>query len=241
MKKKSPKHKYVKIRYIQGIDKFAESFLLLSLGIVLGLAICVIKYFSASAAISTVWRVAAIVMFTIVFSLLLFIYLYISHQRRELQKENKYIKKHGTLVIGEIISLERTEARTTDGKENFTFSYNVQYRSPDDDSLIVIRTPTVIKDNMLVKEKDLPIKVVVYVYEKRTFVESLIDPPYKLMQLRKLFRYLLALFSVCSFVCLSILNETKGVNAVLARGIIALCFCASIYGLFFAYLFKDRF
>lgn len=128
-------------------------------------------------------------------------YLPISGERRMQKKEAEQIKANGTVIIGEIISLKKTQLK--EGDKGFTYSYNVEYANPDDGTPLTITTPSIIEDNMMVKKEDLPIKVVVYVWGEKTFVDSLINPPYKEMWTRKVVKWAPIILGTISLILVS--------------------------------------
>ncbi len=243
MKKKSPKPRYVKIRYTDLNIRVAEISMLLMWIVFMGLIPLTISAIIAVAQTKYDSTLTLIMIFVLIPATIIIYtgYLAISRGRRELQKKNRYIKKHGTKVIGEIVSMEHTEAHKEDNKQNFTYSYNVQFKNPEDSSLIVIKTPTVLKDFMMLKETDLPLKVIVYVFEKQTFVESLINPPSKSMTLRKILKYAPYVLGFGAFYSIIIIDQAW--NKAPASIIIAfaLCFCICIVGAYLTYEYKDRF
>ena len=243
MKKKSPKHKYVKIRYDDLQVRVAELYMLLLWFFVSGLAGFAIYTLIKNQNHTNIrgygaFIPALIFVFLVAVGLSYLCYLAAGRVRRKRNRENQFIKRNGTKVIGEIISLDKTEVHTKDGGTNFTYSYNVQYKNPTDKSQITIQTPSVIKDNMLIKEADLPLKVVVYVYDKQTFVESLIDPPFKEMLERRILKILPVVVFIETLVGMLIFSGLS--NNTFFDGIMALCFCGFIISLFFIFLNKYR-
>jgi hypothetical protein len=87
------------------------------------------------------------------------------------------------------------------------FTYEIEYEWKGDEMPIRITTPTVLKSRMNIKEKDLPLKVVLYAMNNRAHAYAVIDPPIAKMKIRWMFRYLhiilvvllLIAFVVCSF------------------------------------------
>ena len=242
MANKTPKDRLIKIHYSNLSARFAEFAIFLAWVAIMGLSVLVINAiityigtprFNIALAIST------LVILTIANALTFLYYWTLGRERRETQRKNNFIKKNGTKVIGEIIILEETEVRTKDGGKDFTYHYNVQYKSPVDNSLIVFQTPSVISDNMMVKQKDLPLKVVVYVYGDQTFVESLINPPFKEMLIRKLIYYLTGIFGAGAFFGVSLLSQTPS-TMVIPYLIVGLSVTLSIVGLVIIYIIKDR-
>lgn len=245
MKKKSQKLRYAKIHYSNLSVRFVELFILFVWSCVLGLGASIVafvstgvsKYFQNN---QTVWGIMAAV-FIPALLLIFLCYLVVGRERRKIMKKNRFIKKNGTRVLGDIISLERTEAHREDGGKNFTYSYNIQYVNPEDDSLVVIKTPSVVENRMLIKESDLPLKAVVYLYEKQAYVESIINPPYRSMFLRKLFKYLPYPLGFCAILCVSIINETSSQETVVIRSVFSICIILCVAGAFVSYSIKDRF
>ena len=242
MANKTHKDRFIKIRYSSLSTRFAEFTVFLAWFAIMGLSVLVINIiityvgtprFNLALAIST------LVILTIANALVFLYYWTLGKERRETKRKNEFIKKNGTKVIGEIIVLEETEIRTKDGGKDFTYHYNVQYKNPVDNSLIVFQTPSVISDNMMVKEKDLPLKVVVYVYEKQTFVESLINPPFGDMIIRKMLYYLTGIFGAGVLFGIPLLSQTPSTMAA-PYLIIALGVSLSIVGLVIIYIIKDR-
>ena len=245
MKKKPQKLRYAKIHYSNLSMRFVELFILFVWAGVLGLGACIIAFVTTGASKYLLNNpTASGVIATVLISALVLIflcYLVVGRERRKIIKENRYIKKNGTRVLGDIISLERTEAHREDGRKNFTYSYNIQYINPEDDSLVVIKTPSVVEDRMLIKEKDLPLKAVVYLYEKQAFVESIINPPYRSMFLRKLFKYLPFVLGFGAILCVSIVNETSSQETVIIRCVFSICTYLCVIGAFVSYHMRDRF
>ena len=245
MKKKSKKLRYAKIHYTNLSVRFVELFILFVWACVLGLVACIIAFVSTGASKYLLNNpTASGIIATVLISALILIflcYLVVGRERRKIIKENRFIKKNGTRVLGNIISLERTEAHREDGGKDFTYSYNIQYVNPEDDSLVVIKTPSVVQDRMLIKESDLPLKAVVYLYEKQAFVESIINPPYRSMFLRKLFKFLPYPLGFGAILCVSIVNETSSQDTVVIRSIFSICIILCVVGAFVSYQMKDRF
>jgi hypothetical protein len=112
----------------------------------------------------------------------------------------KFIIDHGEKVIGSIVSMNTI-------KLDEEFTYEIEYEWKGDEMPIRITTPTVLKSRMNIKEKDLPLKVVLYAMNNRAHAYAVIDPPIAKMKIRWMFRYLhiilvvllLIAFVVCSF------------------------------------------
>ena len=109
---------------------------------------------------------------------------YIIELRKRMAKKNhaKMIKKNGTKVIGEITNMNTTEVKGDD--ENF--SYNIEYENPfNHKASYLIFTPYAIHSEMYIREKDLPLKVIIYCYNNMTHIDAVINPPLAKMAFRK--------------------------------------------------------
>ena len=127
------------------------------------------------------WVLVLFILAVLVGSLIYYIALY--RQRRAKIKEVNHIIKHGKMVIGEVVSFSLTEVNGKKDQKNF--SYNIEYEDPRYGDVIAITTPTALAEETYIHEKDLPIKVVIYVLGKHTHVDKLINPPLKKMRIRK--------------------------------------------------------
>ena len=108
---------------------------------------------------------------------------YIIERRKRMEKKNvaKMIKKNGTKVIGEITNMDTTEVNSGD-----SFSYNIEYENPfDHKASYLIFTPYAIQSEMYIREKDLPLKVIIYCYNNMTHIDAVINPPLAKMAFRK--------------------------------------------------------
>jgi hypothetical protein len=98
------------------------------------------------------------------------------------KKLSRTIKENGKKVIGEIVSM--SETRLDSSKENF--SYDIEYENPENGEISsIIITPSALQKEMYIKEKDLPLKVIVYCYNGMTHVDAVINPPIVKMAFRK--------------------------------------------------------
>lgn len=125
---------------------------------------------------------------------------YIIELRRRMRKKNhaKMIKKNGTKVIGKITDMNNTEVNSDDN-----FSYNIEYENPfDHKASYLIFTPYAIQSEMYIREKDLPLKVIIYCYNNMTHIDAVINPPLAKMRLRKYGPAVLIFISIILF-CIS--------------------------------------
>ncbi len=200
MKDELEMKKLIKIRYNYLHISWIEIFLLCMEVLAVFIAILIITYICTNKVRteSILFAVGLSLFFTII---PLMAYLPISGERRMQKKEAEQIKANGTVIIGEIISLKKTQLK--EGDKGFTYSYNVEYANPDDGTPLTITTPSIIEDNMMVKKEDLPIKVVVYVWGEKTFVDSLINPPYKEMWTRKVVKWAPIILGTISLILVS--------------------------------------
>ena len=121
----------------------------------------------------------------------------------------KFLIDHGEKVIGSIVSMKTI-------KLDEEFTYDIEYEWKGDEMPIRMTTPTVLKSRMNIKEKDLPLKVILYAMNNRAHAYAVIDPPIAKMKIRWTFRYLhiilvvllLIAFVVCSFMGLKIVAIT---------------------------------
>lgn len=243
MANKTPKDRLIKIHYYSRNVRLAEFTIFLAWVGIMALTALVINIIitqNYNTRNNTGLVIGTLIVLIIANALVFFYYWTLGRERREIKRKNRYIKKNGTKVIGEIISLEETEVRSEDGGKNFTYHYNVQYENPVDNSLIVFQTPSVIPDNMLIKEKDLPLKVVVYVYEKQTFAESLINPPFGEMFLRKFMYYFTGIFGAGTLFGVALLSQVPSTESA-PYLIVSLGVSLSAIGLVIIYLIKDRY
>lgn len=108
---------------------------------------------------------------------------YIIELRNRMGKKSvaKMIKKNGTKVIGEITNMNTTEVNSDD-----SFSYNIEYENPfNHKASYLIFTPYAIQSEMYIREKDLPLKVIIYCYNSMTHIDAVINPPLAKMAFRK--------------------------------------------------------
>lgn len=117
--------------------------------------------------------------------------------RKQKRKQAENIFANGTLVIGDIVSLNTTEiGNNSTGQKNF--SYNIEYEDPFHGKTIKITTPSAIRDEMYIREEDLPLKVTIYCYNGNALAKSIINPPIRKMRTRKHIKWWsLALGAVC--------------------------------------------
>ena len=119
----------------------------------------------------------------IVFFATLAYYITQRNKRMQRKKLSRTIKENGKKVIGEIVSM--SETRLDSSKENF--SYDIEYENPENGEIssIIITPSAALQKEMYIKEKDLPLKVIVYCYNGMTHVDAVINPPIAKMAFRK--------------------------------------------------------
>jgi hypothetical protein len=157
----------------------------------------------------------------------------IGRERHKKLRESKEIMANGVKIIGQIVSLQRTVIE--DEESSFTYSYNVEYKSPDSNKHISITTPEIVANRMMLQEKDLPINVYVYVWKGNAFVESLINPPFKVMRARKIAEY--APFVLLPIILALVVYGKFIMPTFLAMIIIGAC----VIGLILCVYVKDNF
>ena len=154
--------------------------------------------------------------------------------RRKMAAKNREITEKGVKVIGEIKNLKVIKV----GEE---FTYDVEYGQIDNTQITHIVTPRVISENMRITEKDLPLKVEVYIYKGEAFVDAIIDPPEKIiyhrMTRRVIYKYWPIPFAIISLTIGAILgvNGLGKVSAVVCFSTLLIC---GIYYYFIQDIFK---
>lgn len=95
-------------------------------------------------------------------------------RRRRDGANAKRIIENGHEIIGTIINLNVTEL-----KDSQYFNYDIEYEDSNSKThkLTSMITPAVVEDTMCIKEKDLPLRAVIYVYENDVHLYALINPP----------------------------------------------------------------
>ena len=121
-------------------------------------------------------------------------------------KVPRMIRERGKRVIGTIVSLKTIDLNGANrNKKHFT--YTIEDENPEDGKIITTTTPAVLSYRMYLKEEDLPIKVVVYVYGGQAFADEIINPPIIKMSARRFIRYLpIVILAIMFFSSLFIAN-----------------------------------
>ncbi len=128
-----------------------------------------------------IYLMQEIVMLLIFFATLVY-YIVQRNKRMQRKRLSMMIKEHGKKIIGEIVSMSETTLNSR--KENFSF--DIEYENPESGEIdTVIITPSVLRTEMYIKEKDLPLKVIVYLHNGMTHVDAVINPPLAKMTIRK--------------------------------------------------------
>ncbi len=121
--------------------------------------------------------------------------------------EYKHIVENGTKVIGEIKNLSVI-------KLGDQFTYDIEYGPIDNTQITHVVTPMVISSKMGITEKDLPLKVVVYVLEGKAVVYAIIDPPVKRMARFKAKKNLLTYWPIPFLLIILIICANLSANAL---------------------------
>ena len=109
--------------------------------------------------------------------------------RMKSKQHRKIMVQKGKKVTGEIVSLKQTQIN---GNNEKNFTYTIEYEDPFEGKTTTVITPWTVGEVMLVKEKDLPIKVTVYIYHNIVLVDSLINPPAIKMYFRRNLKNIIA-------------------------------------------------
>ena len=117
-------------------------------------------------------------------------------KRKQVGELPRNIKANGKKIIGEIVSMNKTEL---DGNDK-NFSYDIEYENPKGGNIAkTIITPSALFTKMYIRKKDLPLKVVVYCYNGMTHVDAVINPPIAKMVFRKFLPYICGIMTVVLF------------------------------------------
>lgn len=119
------------------------------------------------------------------------------------KKYRKTVVANGKKVIGEIVSFKEIKINSRDKKN---FSYTIEYEDPLEGKATTEITPPTVNRLMFLKEEDLPIKVVIYVYKHTSFVYALINPPVVKMFARKNSEGISAIILFIGMLCAVILT-----------------------------------
>ncbi|MBR0133979.1 hypothetical protein IJM16_01805 [Candidatus Saccharibacteria bacterium] len=137
-----------------------------------------------------------IVILIIFIGVLVFFFVQYFKRKRERELPQK-IKANGEKVIGEIVSVNKTNL----DKHGENFTYNIEYENPNNGNIAkTIITPSALFTKMYIRKKDLPLKVVVYCYNGMTHVDAVINPPIAKMVFRKFLPYICGIMTVVLFV-----------------------------------------
>ncbi|MBR0133980.1 hypothetical protein IJM16_01810 [Candidatus Saccharibacteria bacterium] len=150
---------------------------------------------SKSPAMAPELIVLTIVVF-IVFTATLIIYFTQHNKRKREAVEFRAIKTKGEMVIGKILSMQEDELADT----GQTFSYDIEYENPiDGQNASIVISPSALYNEMYIREKDLPLKVIVYCYDGKTHVDAVINPPITKMTYRKIIPFISGFISMVLF------------------------------------------
>lgn len=139
------------------------------------------------------------------------------------------IMRKGVVLIGEIVSLYSTEVNN---QKNF--SYNIEYEDPNSRKTITIRTPSVLYDEMYIRESDLPLKCTVYVYQDLAFCDRIINPPTRKMHRRKIIYYLPEMIFITAALVSFLLGLMLNNSVIIGLGA-----CASV-AMYYLYLSSKK-
>ena len=208
MKDAKPEERIVRIKYDYDHMSENERKALCSVIGIIAIIILAASQVGFAPSILFAWPyiIQEIVILVIFFAVLAY-YIVQRNKRMQRKRLSMMIKENGKKIIGEIVSMSETTLNSR--KENFSF--DIEYEDPENGKLdTIVITPIVLKTEMYIKEKDLPLKAIVYYYNGMTHVDAVINPPLVKMTLRK-FAPAIIIFLIIAIIAGSFLAALLGI------------------------------